>query len=94
MDLVLVFLITAMVIWKSVYTISLIVKFSKQKNKKEKWINIILFNAYIIYFYFLFKAAMNSITSPLEGPIWLIIIFIILLFGNLLYDFKNGKLDN
>ncbi|MBW6410902.1 hypothetical protein [Clostridium weizhouense] len=91
MDLVLVFLVTAIVTWKSIYTINLILKFSKEKNKKEKWINIILFNGYIIYFYFLFKAATNSIVSPLEGPIWLIVIFIILAFCNLLYDFKNGK---
>lgn len=93
MDLVLVFLITAIVIWKSMYTLYLIRKFSKLKNRKHKWINIILFITYILYFYFLFKAANDLISSPVEGPIWLIIIFIILVFCNILYDFNNSKFE-
>ncbi|MDR5586701.1 MULTISPECIES: hypothetical protein [Clostridium] len=91
MNLVLVFLITAIIVWKSIYTVKLIVKFTIEKNKKEKYINIVLFNGYVIYFYFLYKAATNSLESPIEGPIWLILIFIFLIFGNLLYDFRNGK---
>lgn len=94
MDLILVFLITAIVIWKSIYTFYLIRKFSKVKNRRHKWINIILFTTYILYFYFLFKAANDSISSPVEGPIWLILIFIILVFCNILYDFKNNKFED
>ncbi|NFT07789.1 hypothetical protein FDF26_12075 [Clostridium botulinum] len=89
MNLVLVFLITGIIAWKSIYTVKLIVKFTIEK--KEKYINVVLFNVYIIYFYFLYKAATNSLESPIEGPIWLILIFILLIFGNLFYDFKNGK---
>ncbi|NFG23346.1 hypothetical protein FDF11_05375 [Clostridium botulinum] len=91
MDLVLLFLITAIIAWKSIYTVKLIVKFTIEKNNKEKYINIVLFNVYIIYFYFLYKVATNSLESPVEGPLWLILIFIFLIFGNLCYDFKNGK---
>lgn len=91
MDLVLVFLITAIIIWKSIYTIKLIIKFTIEKNEKEKYINIVLFNGYIIYFYFLYKAANNSLKSPMEGPVWLILIFMLLFIGNLLYDLKKWK---
>ncbi|AOR23949.1 hypothetical protein [Clostridium taeniosporum] len=91
MNLVLVFLITSIIVWKSIYTIKLIVKFTIERNKREKYINIVLFNVYIIYFYFLYKAATNSLKSPLEGPIWLILLFIFLLFGNLIYDFRKWK---
>ncbi|NFO79944.1 hypothetical protein FDC70_03160 [Clostridium botulinum] len=91
MNLVLLFLITAIIAWKSIYTVKLIVKFTIEKNNKEKYINIVLFNVYIIYFYFLYKAATNSLESPVEGPLWLILTFIFLIFGNLCYDFKNGK---
>ncbi|UZP02398.1 hypothetical protein JW813_11805 [Clostridium botulinum] len=91
MNLVLLFLITAIIAWKSIYTVKLIVKFTIEKNNKEKYINIVLFNVYIIYFYFLYKVATNSLESPVEGPLWLILIFIFLIFGNLCYDFKNGK---
>ncbi|MGN2369484.1 hypothetical protein ACTFJW_05400 [Clostridium cagae] len=91
MNLVLVFLITAIIALKSIYTVKLIVRFTIEKNEKEKYINVVLFNVYIIYFYFLYKAATNSLESPIEGPIWLILIFILLIFGNLFYDFKNGK---
>lgn len=94
MELVLTFLITLIVIWKNIYTLSLIRKFSREKNIKHKWINIALLNTYIIYFYFLFKAATNSIKSPMEGPLWLIILFVVLLFCNILYDFKNSGLKH
>lgn len=88
MDIIVIVLITAIVIWKSLYTIGLIRDFSKKNNVKHKWINIIFMGNYIIYFYFLFKAAMGLLKSPLEGPLWLIIVFIILILMNVYYDLK------
>lgn len=88
MDIIIIVLITAIVIWKSLYTIGLIRDFSKKNNVKHKWINIIFMGNYIIYFYFLFKAAMGLLKSPLEGPLWLIIVFIILILMNVYYDLK------
>lgn len=91
MDLVIVILITMIVVWKNMYTICLVRKFFKEKNRKHMWINIGLCSNYIIYFYFLFKAATGSIKSPLEGPLWLIILFLALSFVNIYYDFKSSK---
>ena len=91
MDIIIIVLITAVVIWKCLYTIGLIIKFSKENNKKNKWVNMIFMSNYIIYFYFLFKAAMGLLKSPLEGPLWLIIIFVILLLTNLYYDLNTCK---
>lgn len=88
MDIIIIVLITAIVIWKSLYTIGLIRDFSRKNNVKHKWINIIFMGNYIIYFYFLFKAAMGLLKSPLEGPLWLIIVFIILILMNVHYDLK------
>lgn len=88
MDIIVIVLITAIVIWKSLYTIGLIRDFSRKNNVKHKWINIIFMGNYIIYFYFLFKAAMGLLKSPLEGPLWLIIVFIILILMNVYYDLK------
>lgn len=88
MDIIIIVLITAIVIWKSLYTIGLIIDFSRKNNVKHKWINIIFMGNYIIYFYFLFKAAMGLLKSPLEGPLWLIIVFIILILMNVYYDLK------
>lgn len=88
MDIIVIVLITAIVIWKSLYTIGLIRDFSRKNNVKHKWINIIFMGNYIIYFYFLFKAAMGLLKSPLEGPLWLIIVFIILILMNVHYDLK------
>ncbi|AQR91005.1 hypothetical protein [Clostridium saccharobutylicum] len=91
MDLVIVILITMIVIWKSIYTLYLVRKFFKEKNRKHMWINIGLLSNYIIYFYFLFEASAGSIQSPLEGPLWLIIIFVALTFINVFYDFKTSR---
>ena len=88
MDIIIIVLITAMVIWKGLYTIGLIKKFSKEKENKDKWINIVFMCNYIIYFYFLCKAAMGLLKSPLEGPLWLIILFTILVMANVFYDLK------
>ncbi|HCW54871.1 MAG TPA: hypothetical protein DG753_14305 [Clostridium sp.] len=91
MDIIIITLITAIVIWKSLYTIGLIRTFAKENNTKHKWINIIFMGNYIIYFYFLIKAAMGLLKSPLEGPLWLIILFVILILMNIYYDLKNCK---
>ena len=91
MDIIIIVLITAMIIWKSLYTVGLIRKFSKENDNKNKRINIIFLGNYIIYFYFLFKAAMGLLKSPLEGPLWLIIIFVILIGLNVYYDLKTCK---
>ncbi|NME82030.1 hypothetical protein [Clostridium sp. SM-530-WT-3G] len=91
MGIIIIALITAIVIWKSLYTIGLIRTFAKENNTKHKWINIIFMGNYIIYFYFLIKAAMGLLKSPLEGPLWLIILFVILILMNIYYDLKNCK---
>ena len=91
MGIIIIALITAIVIWKSLYTIGLIRIFAKENNTKHKWINIIFMGNYIIYFYFLIKAAMGLLKSPLEGPLWLIILFVILILMNIYYDLKNCK---
>lgn len=91
MDIIIIVLITAMVIWKSLYTIGLVRKHSKENNYKDKWINIVFLSNYVIYFYFLVKAAMGLLQSPLEGPLWLIILFAILIMANIIYDLKSCK---
>ena len=91
MGIIIIALITAIVIWKSLYTIGLIRTFAKENNTKHKWINIIFMGNYIIYFYFLIKTAMGLLKSPLEGPLWLIILFVILILMNIYYDLKNCK---
>lgn len=88
MDLVIVILITSIVIWKNWYTFYLILKFYKMNNRKETTINIIFLFNYLIYYYFLFMAATDSIESPLNGPLWLIIIFVVLTGCNISYDLK------
>lgn len=88
MDLIIIVLITAMIIWKSLYTIDLIKKYSKENKKRDKWINTIFLGNYVIYFYFLCKAAMGLLQSPMEGPLWLIILFAILVMANVFYDLK------
>ncbi|WP_294401930.1 hypothetical protein [uncultured Clostridium sp.] len=88
MDLVMMVLITAIVLWKNGYTFYLIFKFYKDKNRKEAALNIVFLLDYIIYYYFVFLAASNSIESPFKGPLWLIITFIILTACNILYDLK------
>lgn len=88
MDLVMIILITSIVIWKNAYTFYVIAGFCKDKNRKEIIINITFLFNYIIYYYFLFMAATDSIESPLNGPLWLILIFIILTVCNFSYDLK------
>ncbi|WP_294156631.1 hypothetical protein [uncultured Clostridium sp.] len=88
MDLVMMVLITAIVLWKNGYTFYLIFKFYKDKNRKEAALNIVFLLDYIIYYYFVFLAASNSIESPFNGPLWLIVTFIILTACNILYDLK------
>ncbi|MDO5518043.1 MAG: hypothetical protein Q4F66_10845 [Clostridium sp.] len=91
MGLIIVVLITSIILWKSLYTINLIRKYSKENKKKDKWMNIIFMANYAIYFYFLFKAAMGLLKSPMEGPLWLIVLFAILVMMNLSYDLKSCK---
>lgn len=91
MDIIIIVLITAMIIWKSLYTVGLIREFSKKNDNKNKWINIIFLGNYIIYFYFLFKAAMGLLNSPLDEPLLLIIIFVVLVLMNVYYDLKSCK---
>lgn len=91
MDIIIIVLITAIVIWKSLYTIGLIRTFAKENNTRHKWINIIFMSNYVIYFYFLIKAAMGLLKSPLEGPLWLIILFVVLILTNVYYDLNSFK---
>lgn len=91
MDLVMIVLITALVVWKNGYTFYLIIKFYRNRNTKEIMVNIIFLLDYVIYYYFLYMAATDSIESPINGPLWLIISFIILTGCNILYDLKLLK---
>ena len=91
MDLVMIVLITSIVLWKNGYTFYLIFKFYKSKNRKEIALNILFLLDYSIYYYFVYMAATNSIKSPFSGPLWIIIIFIILTVCNILYDLKLLK---
>ena len=84
-------LITALVVWKNGYTFYLIIKFYRNRNTKEIMVNIIFLLDYVIYYYFLYMAATDSIESPINGPFWLIISFIILTGCNILYDLKLLK---
>lgn len=84
-------LITALVVWKNGYTFYLIIKFYRNRNTKEIMVNIIFLLDYVIYYYFLYMAATDSIESPINGPLWLIISFIILTGCNILYDLKLLK---
>ena len=86
-----VVLITALVVWKNVYTFYLIFKFYRNKNRKEIIINIVFLLNYVMYYYFLYMAATDSIKSPINGPLWLIIIFIIFTVCNILYDLELLK---
>ncbi|MBE6063662.1 MAG: hypothetical protein E7207_08975 [Clostridium butyricum] len=89
MNLIIIILITAMIIWKGLYTIGLIINFSREGDIKNKYINIIFMGNYVMYFYFLFKAAMGLLKSPLEEHLWIMILFIILILMNLYYDLKT-----
>ena len=89
-----VVLITALVVWKNVYTFYLIFKFYRNKNRKEIIINIVFLLNYVMYYYFLYMAATDSIKSPINGPLWLIIIFIIFTVCNILYDLELLKIKN
>ncbi|MGM9935374.1 hypothetical protein [uncultured Clostridium sp.] len=88
MDLVMIVLITSIVVWKNGYTFYLISKFYKNNNIRQTLINSIFLIDYAIYYYFLYMAATDSIESPLNGPLWLIIVFVILTACNILYDLK------
>ena len=92
MDLVILILITSIVLWKNGYTFYLIFKYYKNKNIKEIVINLIFLLDYFIYYYFIYKAATDNLESPLNDPLWLIIIFVILTVSNILYDLKIFKL--
>lgn len=83
-----VVLITALVVWKNGYTFCLIFESYKNKKTKETIANVIFLLDYIIYYYFIYMAATDSIESPFNGPLWLIIIFIIITACNILYDLK------
>lgn len=91
MGIVLVILITAIVIWKNIYTIILIKKYLNEQNKKHLWLNSIFLINYILYYYFLVAAASGKLASPMQEPVWLIIIFVILTSMNIYYDLKNSK---
>ncbi|MGN0144688.1 MAG: hypothetical protein ACI398_06875 [Clostridium sp.] len=92
MDLVIIILITSIVLWKNVYTFNLIFKYYKSKNIKAVVINTAFLLDYLIYYYFLYEAAIDAIESPLNGPLWLIISFIILTSCNILYDLGKFKI--
>lgn len=83
-----VVLVTALVVWKNIYTFYLIFKFYRGGKIKEVILNIIFLLDYMMYYYFLYMAATDSIKSPINGPLWLIIIFIIISGCNILYDLK------
>lgn len=90
-DLVILILITSIVLWKNGYTFYLIFKYYKNKNIKEAVINFIFLFDYFIYYYFIYKASTDNLESPLNDPLWLIIIFVILTVSNILYDLKIFK---
>lgn len=81
-------LVTALVVWKNIYTFYLIFKFYRDGKMKAVILNIIFLLDYMMYYYFLYMAATDSIKSPINGPLWLIIIFIIISGCNILYDLK------
>ena len=83
-----VVLVTALVVWKNIYTFYLIFKFYRDGKMKAVILNIIFLLDYMMYYYFLYMAATDSIKSPINGPLWLIIIFIIISGCNILYDLK------
>lgn len=86
MELVIVILITTIVLWKNGYTFNLIFKYYKSRDMKQVLINIGFLLDYLIYYYFLYRAAADRIESPLSGPLWLIVTFVILTICNILYD--------
>ncbi|WP_294376254.1 hypothetical protein [uncultured Clostridium sp.] len=88
MDLVMIILVTALVIWKNGYTIYLMYDSYKKKNKKKLLINSVFILDYLMYYYFIYKAASDSIKSPCDGPVWFVVIFILLTSCNILYDLE------
>ena len=93
LDFILVFIITIIVLWKSIYTIRLIFNIIKMKNIKHAVINIVIFIPYILYFYFLIEAVYGDIQRVIEEYSVLVFIFIVLTFLNIFYDFKYNCLN-
>lgn len=93
MELILVFIITFIVLWKSIYTLRLIFKFLKEKNMKHICINMVIFIPYLLYFYFLLEAVYGHIQRVVEEKSFLLFIFVILTFINVFYDFKYNCLS-
>ena len=93
LNIILVIIVTAVIMWKIIYTIEHILNFLKEKNTAQVIINIILSVPYILYFYFLWEAVTGKLEIKAAQQSWIIFIFILLTFINVIYDFKLNSID-